>query len=78
MDTSEEPASKGKPKRLSLKFKLLIYIGYDLQALLFAVIFLLQGASKLRTLLTFLGNIIVMNFVFWCGFKLRDRGIPAS
>ena len=78
MDAPESTAPDEKPKRLSLKFKLLIYIGYDVQALFFSVIFLLQGASRLRTLLTFLGNVIVMNFVFWCGFKLRDRGIPAS
>ena len=78
MDTPKEPEAERKPKKLSLKFKLLIYIGYDLQALFLSVIFLLQGASKERALFTFLGNVIIMNFVFWCGFKLRDRGVPAS
>jgi hypothetical protein len=78
MDVPEVPAAERKPKKLSLKFKLLIYIGYDLQALFLSVIYLLQGGSKERTLLTLLGNVIIMNLVFWCGFKLRDRGIPAS
>ena len=78
MDTPEELPAIGKPQKISLKFKLLIYIGYDLQALFFSVIFLLQGASKLRVLLTFLGNVLIMNFVFWCAFKLRDRSVRAS
>jgi hypothetical protein len=78
MDIPKVLATASRPKRLSLGFKLFCYLGYDLGTLILSVAFLLQGAPPERTLFIYLGNVIVMNFVFWMGFKSRDRGVPSS
>jgi hypothetical protein len=64
-----------KPKKLSLKFKLLVYLGWNISTLLLSAINVLQGASPGMTLLIFLGNVVVMNFCFWYLFRARDRSV---
>jgi hypothetical protein len=78
MDASKVPAGERKPKRLSLKFKLFCYLGYDLGTLILAVASLLQGAPPERILFIYLENVVVMNFVFWYLFQTRDRSAGCS
>jgi|CZKF01.1.fsa_nt_gi hypothetical protein len=63
----------GKPKKLSLKFKLYCYLCYDIGNLLLSAINILQGAPPERTLFILVGNVVVMNFVFWYLFRASDR-----
>jgi hypothetical protein len=68
----------GKPKKLSLKFKLFCYLGYDIANLLLSAINILQGAPPERTLFILVGNVVVMNFAFWCLFRARDRSARSA
>jgi hypothetical protein len=66
---------EAKPKKLSLKFKLFVYIGWNVATFLLAVINIIQSypADATVAVLTYLGNVAIMNFIFWYAFRARDR-----
>lgn len=73
MESPKAHIGESKPKKLSIKFKLLVYIGWNLSTLFLTLCFLLQGDPPERTLFIFLGNVVTMNFVFWYLFRASDR-----
>ena len=64
-----------KPKKLSLKLKMFVYIGWNVGTLLLAAINFIQSypAGTTTTLLAYLGNVVTMNSIFWYAFRARDR-----
>ena len=63
-----------KPKKLSLKLKLFVYIGWNVSTLLIAAInFIQNDPARTTTLLAYLGNVVIMNSIFWYAFRSRDR-----
>lgn len=63
-----------KPKKPSLKLKLFVYIGWNAATLMFAGInFIQNDPAGTTTLLAYLGNVVIMNSIFWYAFRTRDR-----
>jgi hypothetical protein len=71
---------RAKPKKLSLKFKLFVYVGWNVATFLLAAIEFIQGYPTMTTIviLTYLGNVVLMNFIFWYLLRARDRSAGTS
>jgi hypothetical protein len=59
---------------------LFVYVGWNVATFLLAAIIFIQDYPAKATIiaLTYLGNVMVMNFCFWYLFRSRDRSARDS
>jgi len=76
---SEKYFIEAKPRKPSFKYKLFVYIGWNVGTFLWAAIEFIEGfpARSTRIALVYLGNVAIMNFAFWHIFRTRDRSVDA-